>query len=268
MALAVTSSARRLLRRLRIALYSAWAWLALGLIVPGVAVAVLLLPALSWRWAAIRSGGRLLARLTGTRIHVDGLHYLPEAPCVIVANHSSYLDGLVMATAIPRELCYVVKEDLRGGLPVKTLLSRLGAVFAGRFDLRRSDAETKRLISLVQAGHTLVFFPEGTFFRMPGILPFKMGAFVTAVAAQVPVIPVTLRGTRSKLRSREWSIREGDIILSISEPIYPSGAEWHAANALRQRVREEILCRSGEPDLGGEQTTSQVAAMVIERDAR
>jgi 1-acyl-sn-glycerol-3-phosphate acyltransferase len=263
--LAIAAVARRLVRQCRVALYSAWAWIALGLVAPIVWLAVLLLPKLKARWAAVRAGGRLLALLTGTRIHVEGLGLLPLDPCVIVANHASYLDGFVMATVIPRELRYVVKEDLRGGFLIKRFLRRVGAVLVERFDSQHSDAETKRLIALAQSGHSLVFFPEGTFFRVPGILPFRMGAFVTAAAAQVPVVPVVLRGTRSKLRAKAWWIREGDVRISVSEPIQPSGTDWQAANELRHQVREEILRRSGEPDLAREQTTAQVATMVTAR---
>lgn len=260
--LAIASVARQFIRQCRVSLYSAWAWMALGLVAPVVWLAVLLLPTLKARWAAIRAGGRVLALLTRTRIHVEGLDLLPSGPCVIVANHASYLDGFVMATVIPRELRYVVKEDLRGGFLIKRFLRRVGAVLVGRFDFQHSDAETKRIIALAQSGHSFVFFPEGTFFRAPGILSFRMGAFVTAAAAQVSVVPVTLRGTRSKLRSKAWWIREGDVRISVSKPIQPSGTDWQAANELRQRVREEILRRSGEPDLAREQTTAQVATMV------
>ncbi len=51
--------------------------------------------------------------------------------------------------------------------------------------------------------------------------------------------------------------------MSVSEPIQPSGTDWQAANQLRHQVREEILRRSGEPDLAREQTTAQVATTVI-----
>jgi len=250
--LAITAAARRLLRQCRVVFYSAWAWAALGLIAPPVWLAVLLLPTMKARWAAIRAGGRLLARVTGTRIHLEGMDLLPSEPCVVVANHSSYLDGFVMATVMPRELRYVVKEDLQGGILIRHLLKRVGAVLVERFDSQHGDTETRRLIALAQSGHSFVFFSEGTFLRAPGILPFRMGAFVTAAAAQVPVVPVTIRGTRSKLRANAWWIREGNVRISVSTPIRPSGTGWQAANELRQQVREEVLRRSGEPDLARE----------------
>jgi hypothetical protein len=64
-------------------------------------------------------------------------------------------------------------------------------------------ADARRTVQTVQADRSLVFFPEGTFTRMPGLLPFHMGAFVAAAEAGVPVVPVTIRGTRSLLRAGE-----------------------------------------------------------------
>jgi len=95
-------------------------------------------------------------------------------------------------------------------------------------------------------------FAEGTFRRMPGLLPFHMGAFVIAAQAGIPVVPVTLRGTRSALREGLWLFRRGRLSLTVSAPIAPSGNDWNAAIQLRDAVRAEILRLCGEPDLSEE----------------
>ena len=95
-------------------------------------------------------------------------------------------------------------------------------------------------------------FPEGTFRRMPGLLPFRMGAFVIAAQAGAPVLPVTLRGTRSALREGHWFFRRTMLSVAFSAPIAPSGGDWNAAIDLRDRARAEILRLCGEPDLGEE----------------
>ena len=87
---------------------------------------------------------------------------------------------------------------------------------------------------------------------MPGLLPFHMGAFVTAAEAGVPVLPVTLRGTRSKLRADSWFPRRGAVGVAVSAPIQPQGSDWAAAIKLRDAAREAILRGVGEPDLAGE----------------
>jgi 1-acyl-sn-glycerol-3-phosphate acyltransferase len=93
---------------------------------------------------------------------------------------------------------------------------------------------------------------EGTFSRMPGLLPFRLGAFLVAAQAAIPVAPVTIRGTRMILRGDQWFPRRGSISVHIGEPLYPDGNDFAAAVRLRDRCRAIILERSGEPDLARE----------------
>ena len=111
-------------------------------------------------------------------------------------------------------------------------------------------ADAKQLPELVQAGRSLVFFPEGTFTRMPGLLPFHMGAFVTAAEAGLPIVPVVIRGTRSILRGDSTFMRKGAVSVLVGSPIMPQGSDWQAAINLRDAVRDEMLRHCGEPDLG------------------
>ncbi len=84
---------------------------------------------------------------------------------------------------------------------------------------------------------------------MPGLQPFRMGAFLTAVKAGVPVVPVAIRGSRSLLREDTWFPRRTIVTVRVCRPIAPQGEDWDAAVALRDAVRAEILTYCGEPDL-------------------
>lgn len=84
---------------------------------------------------------------------------------------------------------------------------------------------------------------------MSGLHPFHMGAFIAAASSQVPVIPITLRGTRSKLRGNSLFPRRGDISVTIGAPLFPNGNDWNAALELRDKARSEILTHCGEPDM-------------------
>jgi 1-acyl-sn-glycerol-3-phosphate acyltransferase len=109
--------------------------------------------------------------------------------------------------------------------------------------------DARRLTEAVRAGRRLIFFPEGTFDRMPGLLPFHLGAFSAATAAGVPILPVAIRGTRSVLRSGQWFPRRGAIRVTIGEPLLAQGSDWSATIQLRDAARAEILKACGEPDL-------------------
>ncbi|MDP1997122.1 MAG: 1-acyl-sn-glycerol-3-phosphate acyltransferase, partial [Gallionella sp.] len=235
-------------------LYAAYVWALFWLMAPATWLAAVLLPRPAWSWAASRTSARLFARLTGTPLVVHGLEKLPAGtPCVLAANHASYLDGIVLAAALPggisRQFSFVAKRELLDSFISRTYLQHIGTEFVERFDLQQGVADVQQVATSLQAGRCPIFFPEGTFDRMPGLLPFRMGAFVVAAKADVPVVPVAIRGTRSILRADHWFPRRGSITVTIGAPIMPDGKDWAAAIRLRNAARAEILRLCGEPDL-------------------
>jgi 1-acyl-sn-glycerol-3-phosphate acyltransferase len=174
----------------------------------------------------------------------------------VVANHSSYLDGAVLCAAIPGELAFVAKRELAGQMIAGPFLRRLGTVFVERGDLAAGVADTQTTLGALKQGERLVFFPEGTFTRMPGLLGFHLGAFVVAAQAGAPVIPITIKGTRSILRGDQWLPRRGQILVHIGRPLAPDGTDFSAAVRLRDAARAVILAQCGEPDLADEIVTS------------
>jgi 1-acyl-sn-glycerol-3-phosphate acyltransferase len=123
-----------------------------------------------------------------------------------------------------------------------------------RFDAAGSVGDSRAVVTAARNGETILVFPEGTFTRMPGLLEFRMGAFVAAAESGLPVAPVTLRGTRSILRDGQWLPGRAPIHVEFSQPLYPGGDNFEAALRLRDEARKEILSLCGEPDLAGEHT--------------
>jgi 1-acyl-sn-glycerol-3-phosphate acyltransferase len=230
--------------------YATYAHVIFWLLAPVVWLLVVLLPRLRWRWVAMRTGAQLLFRLARIPLHVRGLDQLPgDRACVVVANHASYLDGVVLAAALPVSLAFVAKAELEQRFISRIFLRRIGAGFVERFDKQRGVADARHIARKIQAGHSLLFFPEGTFTRMPGLLPFHMGAFVAAAEAGTPVVPVTIRGSRSILRAKSWFPHAGAVSVLVGEPVMPEGADWAAAVQLRDTARAAILHHVAEPDL-------------------
>jgi 1-acyl-sn-glycerol-3-phosphate acyltransferase len=201
----------------------------------------------------MRQGARLLFRLARIPLSVEGAEQLPQGQaCVIVSNHASYLDGVMLVVALPIEFAFVAKAELDRQFISRWFLRHIGALFVERFDQQRGVADARLTVQAVQAGRSLVFFPEGTFTRMPGLLPFHMGAFVAAAEAGVPLVQVTIRGTRSLLRAGSWFPRRGAVRVSVAAPILPEGSDWAAAMKLRAAARAALLTHLGEPDLAQE----------------
>jgi 1-acyl-sn-glycerol-3-phosphate acyltransferase len=231
-------------------LYAAYGWTLFGVLAPLAWLSVVLLPRRPWRQAVVRTLARLALRLAGMPLRVQGLEHLPRhQPSVLVVNHASYLDALVLFAALPGDVAYVAKQELAVPFLSRVPMQRLGIEFVERFEAQRSVEDTARVVQAIRHGRTVVFFPEGTFRREPGLRPFRMGAFVVAAQTGVPVVPLALRGTRSILRSDQWFLRRGTVHLIINPPILPCGTDWSVAIKLRDRTRAQILRHCGEPDL-------------------
>ncbi len=254
---------RRLRQQISNSLYAGYAWALFAILVCLAWLAVMILPRLTWRWSLIRNLSRLLAFASGTKISVTGLQNLPPVtqPCVYVANHASYLDSFALIAAIPRTVSFVAKAELRRKMSVRFLLQRLHVEFVERFDKQKGAIDAQRIASAAKRKQSMLFFPEGTFTRTPGLLNFYMGAFLTAAQANVPVVPVAIRGTRSILRSGSWFPRRGRITITVGEAITREDLSevekkdnWSVALKYREAAREHILHYCGEPDLSGEKS--------------
>ena len=251
----VVPQLRRSLTRVSDLLYAGYVWLWFGVLAPSTWLAAVCLPRPQWSWSLSRRAARALLRLVGVPLITRGTENLPPAgqACVLVVNHASYLDGIVIVAALARQYRFVAKRELKEHLVSRAYLQSIGSEFVERFDLQRGLEDTERLLGHLRAGQSLAFFPEGTFRRMPGLLPFRMGAFIVAAQANVPVVPVTIRGTRSILREGQWLPRRAMITVTVGAPIRPVSSGWDGAIALRDAARSAMLQAGGEPDLALEQ---------------
>ena len=239
-------------------LFAGYAWSVFAFFAPIVWGAAVILPSRLARWRVMHTCIVGLQRATGTPLVISGLEKLPPdgQPFVIIANHSSYLDVYALTAALPRPLNFVAKVELAANPLLGYSLRRIGTEFVERFDAEKSVQDTKKLSGTLQQGVPLVFFPEGTFTRRPGLMSFHLGAFTAAVEADVPVLPIALCGTRSMLRGDSWFPRRGIISVTIGEPLSPAllrqengGDAWKTAITLRDLAREHILRHVQEPDL-------------------
>ncbi len=229
-------------------LRAAWAWSAFALLAPLATLAILALPRLGQRWTVCHRLARLHARLCGCALQVQGVERLPASGCVLVANHASYIDGLVLAAALPRPVRFVAKAELRDNRLLRPLFERMGAHFVRRFDAGHGVEDADTLAAGAGTGAPLLFFAEGTFSARPGLQAFRLGAFQAAARQRLAVVPVALAGTRAVLPDGSWRPRPGPLAVTICAPRYPAGEDWHDLLALRDTVRADILAHCGEGD--------------------
>lgn len=237
------------MRRFLDLVYAPLAALVLAVFVPIACLAVIVGPTLTLRREIGRMAVRALLLCIGVPLRVRGLRHLPSQTAIVVCNHASYFDGIVMTAVLPRRYSFVV-QDGAGRWPLIGLcLRRMGVIFVNRNEARSGARTTRALMRRLLQGESLTVFAEGTFKPQTGLLPFKMGAFLMAARCRTPVVPVAIRGSRRLYgggrRLPRWSALE----IEITAPLSAAGEDRDAALALRDATRAVILHLCGEADL-------------------
>lgn len=227
-----------------------WAWVVIAVLGTVAWCAVMVLPNVPLRRRAARMLARVAIRLMGLPMQVQGLEQLANArPRILVANHASYVDSIVLTAALPAQFTFAAKRELADAPLIGPALRKLGTAFVERADAAQGVEDTHALQQRVRAAESMVLFPEGTFRRASGLQPFKLGAFVIATETATALIPVTLNGTRSVLRAGHWLPERVPITITVGQPILPTGAGWAAALALRDAARRAMATALAEPML-------------------
>ena len=219
--------------------YAAYCLIAFTSLAISALIVNLFVPGLRTRRRVAASFARLFFRVAGIPLLIEGLDRLPSAPCVVVANHASYLDGVVACAALPPEFAFVIKKEMVRVPLAGLLLRRLGSEFVDRFDRQQSANDARRVLKTAATGQSLVFFPEGTFTASRQIGKFLRGAFATAARAQMPIVAAAIHGTRDVLPSGTTLLRRKAIRFEVLQVIYGTDA--------RTLSREMIAVAVGEP---------------------
>ena len=204
-----------------------------------VLVVNLFLPGMRQRRWVAGFGSRVFLRLAGIGFSVEGKELLPQTPCVVVANHASYIDALAIVAALPPEFAFVIKKEMVKVPLAGLLLRRLGSQFVERFDRHKGATDTRRVLKLAATGQSLMFFPEGTFDEHRRIGKFLGGAFATALRNGMPVVPVAIHGSRDCMPPGGMSLYRLPIRVQIL-------AVMDAEDA-RAKSRDLIARAVGEP---------------------
>jgi acyl carrier protein len=220
--------------------FGLWAW-AVGL---GVAAAgwagTVVVAGVPQRRRLARALARAGLRAAGVHLRLEGEENLPAGPHVLVCNHASYLDGIVLTALLPPHYSFVAKRELSEHWLTARPLRSMDTRFVERADTARSIEDTQALSACLAAGESLAFFPEGTFGRAEALLPLRMGAFVLAAQADVPLVPAVLTGTRRLLPAGAALPRRGTATLRIERPLVAGGFGWSDAVALRDEARKVL----------------------------
>ena len=215
-----------------------------------VLIVNLILPGVRNRRSVARHSSRIFLKAIGIHLDTIGLERLPDSPCVIVANHSSYLDAVVVAAALPPDFAFVIKKEMVRVPVANLLLKRLGSEFVERFDRHKGAIDARRVLKTAATGQSVVFFPEGTFTERRAIGKFHGGAFITAARNNMPLVAVAVRGTRDAMPAGTLMLRRVPIAVEVLAIFAPDKSRKVSASDIRAETRALIAAAVGE-DLYG-----------------
>jgi 1-acyl-sn-glycerol-3-phosphate acyltransferase len=197
---------------------------------------------------AVKAWCRMALRTCGLRPRITGVeHFADVGAAIVVANHASYIDSVVLMASLPTDFRFLAKRRLADYPLIGTVIRKVGHVTVEKATVAQQLSGADVLTRLLQEGRQTLVFPEGTFFRPAELLPFRLGAFKAAVDTRCPIMPIALRGTRRVLPDGTWLFRRGPIDVTVGAPLVPAGQGWQEMVRLRDEARAIIARGCGEP---------------------
>src|SRR5437588_1938142 len=179
--------------------------------------------------------------LSGIKFRVQGAAHIPaDRAAVYCSNHQSHIDPPVLFHALHPQMHILYKAEI-DRIPLLARAFRLGGFVP--VDRRNKEAGMRAIdaaAASLRAGNSFLVFPEGTRGAADEMLPFKKGAFIMAIKAQAPVVPIAIRGGRAAMRRGSRIIRPVSITIRVGEPIETTGLDVKDRDALIVRVRQRI----------------------------
>ncbi len=178
--------------------------------------------------------------VSGVKTAVRGLENLPAGNFVLAVNHQSHFDALVLFRHIRRHLRFVAKAEL-AKIPIfGAALKRAGNVFVDRSGGSRDKSKLNDAVERVRSTTSIVFFAEGTRSDDGVLKPFKKGAAVFAIDAQVPLVPAAIAGTHEILAKGSIAVRPRPAALCIGVPLETTGLTHDDRESLTLKAHASV----------------------------
>lgn len=197
-----------------------------------------------WQHGCARLWSWLILKTSRIHVRAEGIENIdPEQTVIFCSNHPSAMDIPILFVHLPVQFRFLAKRSLFRLPFLGWHLRRSGHIPVDRGRPREALKGFDQAAKRIKEGRSVVMFPEGRRSRTPAMLPFKSGSFYLAILSGVPVVPITLNGSREVLKPDSYHIRGGLVELIVHPAVPTQGLNIHDAEKLSARVRQQILSR-------------------------
>jgi 1-acyl-sn-glycerol-3-phosphate acyltransferase len=177
------------------------------------------------------------------RYRVTGLERVPRTgPLLIVANHLSFYDPMLLGLVLPRRVWFFTKAEI-----FRWPIVGGACKITGQIPVRRGESDRialEKALAYLEEGKALMFFPEGTVARQEKMIPARAGAAMLAARSGATILPIAHVGTRRVLRSLRHLYPR--VTITIGEPFTPTMAADVPRKVALQRLTDDIMNRIAE----------------------
>lgn len=186
------------------------------------------------RWA------KGVVKTSGARVTVIGEQLLPDGPVLFVSNHQGNFDIPLLMGYVNKPLGFISKVEVKKLPIISHWMEVLPCIFMDRKDRRQSVRAIQEGAKLLQNGHSMVIFPEGTRSKGGPVADFKSGSFRLATKSAVPIVPITIDGSYRLFEEKGFLFQPADVTITIHSPIFSSEYGAMEINELAQNIQRTI----------------------------
>jgi 1-acyl-sn-glycerol-3-phosphate acyltransferase len=200
-----------------------------------------------------RTWGRSIIWLSRVKVKVTGLEHIePLGAVIYMSNHQSNFDIPVYYSALPVQFRWLAKAELFKIPIFGRAMRSAGYISIDRTNAKSALRSLKRAAENIRNGTSVLIFPEGTRSSDGQLLSFKTGGFFLAIGAGVPIVPLSIRGTREVMAKGRKLIHGGRVHIELKSPIDTAGYTRKTMEPLMEKVRASIAEGMTHADSGGD----------------
>ncbi|WP_174732933.1 lysophospholipid acyltransferase family protein [Mesobacillus harenae] len=184
---------------------------------------------------------KTIIKLTGSKVDVYGEEKLPEGPVVFVCNHEGDFDIPVLLGYINKPFGFISKIEVKRIPILSSWMAAINCVFLDRKDRMQAVGSIGEGIRLLEKGHSIAIFPEGTRSKGGPIGEFKSGGFRLAKGAEVPIVPISIAGTSKVFEQNGKLVKPAEITVTICPHLEYAHYKGRELKELAEDVRQTII---------------------------